>query len=142
MRIVLDTAILVRANAKASGPARLLLERIASGQHQLILSPFLLDETERVLNYPRIQVLYGLSPAEIGEHIDLLAAAAEIVDPTPGEPVVRKDPHDDPVVYTAVAGQADVLCTLDRDFYDPPVIAFLRAHNIAVMGDVELLPLL
>ncbi len=57
MRIVLDTAILVRANAKASGPARRLLEQIALGQHELILSPFLLEETERVLNYPRIQGL-------------------------------------------------------------------------------------
>ncbi len=139
MRIVLDTAILIRANAKASGPARLLLERIAAGQHQLIVSPFLLEETERVLNYPRIQALYGLTPAEIEEHIDLLTAVAEIVDPVPGEPVVMKDAHDDPVVYTAVAGKADVLCTLDRDFYDPRVVEFLRAHNVAVIGDVELL---
>lgn len=91
MRIVLDTAILIRATAKATGPARLLLERIAAGQHQLILSPFLLEETERVLSYPRIQALYGLSPTEIEEHIDLLTAAAEIVDPVPGEPVVRED---------------------------------------------------
>ena len=142
MRIVLDTGILVRANAKASGPARLLFERVAAGGHHLILSPFLLEETARVLNYPRIQALYGLSPAEIEEHIDLLTAVAEIVDPVPGEPVVMKDPHDDPVVYTAVAGSADVLCTLDRDFYDPGVIGFFRAHNIAVMGDVELLQLL
>lgn len=142
MRIVLDTAILVRANAKASGPARRLLERIAVGQHHLILSPFLLEEAEKVLNYPRIQALYGLNPAEIDEHIDLLTAAAEIVDPVQGEPVVTKDPQDDPVVYTAVAGGADVLCTLDRDFYDPRVVEFLRARNIAVMGDVELLRLL
>ena len=52
MRIVLDTAILVRATAKAIGPARLLLERIAAGGHELFMSPFLLEETERVLNYP------------------------------------------------------------------------------------------
>lgn len=65
MRIVLDTAILVRANTKATGPAHLLLQRIAAGGHQLILSPFLLEETARVLNYPRIQTVYGLSPAEI-----------------------------------------------------------------------------
>ena len=142
MRIVLDTAILVRANAKASGPARSLLERIAGGQHQLILSPFLLEETERVLNYPRIQSLYALSPADIEEQMNLLAAVAEIVDPAPGEPVVLCDSHDDPVVYTALAGRADILCTLDRHFYDPRVVEFFRAHNIAVMSDVELLGLL
>jgi len=37
MRVVPDTAILVRMNAKASGPARRLLERIAFGPHELIL---------------------------------------------------------------------------------------------------------
>ena len=86
MRIVLDTAIPVRANAKATGPARLLLERIAAGRHQLIVSPFLLEETERVLNYPRVQALYGLSPSEIREHVDLLQAVAEIVDPVVSAP--------------------------------------------------------
>ncbi len=142
MRIVLDTGILIRTNTKASGPARLLLERIAARGHHLVLSPFLLEETARVLNYPRIQALYALSPTEIEEHIDLLTAVAEIVDPVVGEPVVVKDPYDDPVVYTAVAGRADVLCTRDRDFYDPRVVEFLRAHNMAVMSDLELLDLL
>jgi predicted nucleic acid-binding protein len=54
MRVIPDTAILVRMNAKASGPARRLLERIAFGPHELILSPFLLEETEQVLYYPRM----------------------------------------------------------------------------------------
>ena len=49
MRIVLDTNILVRANAKAKGPARELLQLIAgSPDHTLLLSPFLLQELERV----------------------------------------------------------------------------------------------
>jgi len=141
MRIVLDTAVLVRATAKASGPARLLLEQIAAGGHQLVISPFLLEETERVLFYPRIQSLYRLSPAEVQEHVDCLQAAAEIVEPVVARPVV-KDPRDDPVLFTAVAGRANVLCTLDRDFYDPAVLDFCRTLGIAVMNDVELLQLL
>ena len=41
MRIVLDTNILVRANAKARGPARELLQLIVgSRDHVLLLSPF------------------------------------------------------------------------------------------------------
>jgi len=107
----------------------------------LILSPFLLDETERVLDYPRIQSLYRLSPAEVQEHIDCLQAAAEIVEPVISRPMV-KDPHDEPVLFTAVTGRADVLCTLDRDFYDPAVLDFCSALGIAVMNDVELLQLL
>ena len=128
MRIVLDTAILVRATAKAIGPARLLLERIAAGGHQLFLSPFLLEETERVLNYPRIQVLYGLSLGEIRGHVDSVRAVAEIVDPVVGEPVVLKDRNEDPAVV-ARADESDVL-------------EFCRMRNIGVMTDVDLLKIL
>ena len=142
MRVVLDTTILVRANAKATGPARLLLERIAAGRHQLVVSPFLLEETERVLSYPRIQALYRLSPSEIREHIDLLEAVAEIVDPVVSEPVVLRDSKDDPVVYAAVVARADVICTRDHDFYDNAVLEFCRMRNIRVMTDVDLLAIL
>jgi hypothetical protein len=35
-----------------------------------------------------------------------------------------------------------VICTLDRHFYDPPVIEFCRMRNIRIMTDVELIGLL
>ena len=49
------------------------------------------------------------------------------------------DPKDDPVLYTAVAGKADVLCTLDRHSGAPEVLAFFADRGIRVMTDVELL---
>ena len=61
MRIVLDTNILVRANAKARGPARELLEIIAnSPNHTVLLSPFLLDELERGFSYERVRIYRDL----------------------------------------------------------------------------------
>jgi predicted nucleic acid-binding protein len=49
MRIVLDTNILARANPRSKGVARILLLTILeSADHALVLSPFLLRETERV----------------------------------------------------------------------------------------------
>ncbi len=50
MRIVLDTNILARANPNSKGVARsLLLTILESAEHVLVVSPFLLRETERVL---------------------------------------------------------------------------------------------
>jgi len=72
----------------------------------------------------------------------MLKSFAEIYDPVVSEPVVRKDPNDDPIIYTAVVGKADVICTMDQHFYDPPVLEFCRMRNIRVMTDVELLSLL
>ena len=92
MRVVLDTNVLIRANTKATGPARKLLLAVATGHHVLVISPFLLDETERVLKYPRVQSLWRLTPRRIQEHIDYLSAVSELVYPLSGQPIVLKEP--------------------------------------------------
>ena len=142
MRAVFDAAILIRAHHKAPGPARAARRRIVSGAHRLILSPYILEETERVLGYPRVNAIAGLDPTEIKKYIRYLETVAEIIDPEVTEPVILKDPNDDAVLYTAVTGKANVLCTLDRHFYDPAVLEFCRMRDIRVMSDVELLVLL
>jgi hypothetical protein len=43
------------------------------------------------------------------------------------------------VVYTAVAGKAEVLSTLDQDFFEARVIDFCREYGISVLTDVLLL---
>jgi putative PIN family toxin of toxin-antitoxin system len=139
MRVTPDTGILVRMNVRATGPARRLLDVILDGPHELVLSEFLLKETARVLRYPRMQAVYKLTENDISEHIELLRARSDLVDPVVHAPVVLADPNDDPVVYTAVAGGADVLCAMDRDFYSPQVISFCRDSGIEIMNDVELL---
>jgi putative PIN family toxin of toxin-antitoxin system len=117
MRIVLDTNILVRANAKAGGPARELLQIIVgSPDHVLLLSPFLLQELERVFSYERVRISARLTDEEIAEYSYLRAKdVSELVFPGPAPRVVPSDPDDDPVVHTAVIGRADALCTLNRD---------------------------
>jgi putative PIN family toxin of toxin-antitoxin system len=112
---------------------------LLDGPHELIISAFLLDETARVLRYPRLQARHGLNEEEIEKHLDFLRRISELVDVVIREPIILTDPDDDPVVYTAVDGQADVICTLDRDFFQPNVIAFCQENRIAVMTDVQLL---
>jgi putative PIN family toxin of toxin-antitoxin system len=126
-------------NAKVTGPARRLLDVILDGPHDVILSEFLLNETARVLRYPRMQNLYKLTEKDILEHVELLRARADLVDPVVHVPVVLADPNDDPVIYTAVVGRADVICAMDRDFYAPEVVSFCGERGIQVMNDVELL---
>ena len=105
----------------------------------LITSPFLLREVERALAYPRLQKLWRLTWQDIKEHVQFLEQISQVVDPVIGPSVVLKDPNDDPVVYAAVHGKADALCTLDRHFFEPEVVAFCRHRGISVLTDVELL---
>src|SRR5713226_5209042 len=142
MRVVLDTNILVRANAKARGPARELLQLIiASPDHVLLLSPFLLQELERVFSYDRVRILSRLTDKDIAEYLSYLRAkdVSEVVYPGPAPRVVPSDPDDDPVVHTAVIGRADALCTLNRDFYNPSVLDYCRERGVIVANDIDTL---
>ena len=141
MIVTLDTAILVRTNAKAAGPARELLLLILETGTQLVLSCYLLEEARRVLSYPRIQKRYRLSDSEISHHIHELERMSKLVVPLEGR-IVKDDEADDPVVLTAAAAGADVLCTLDKHFYTPDVLSVCSRHRIRVMTDIELLHLL
>ena len=138
MRVVADTGILVRAAAKPVGPAREFLAFVRRGHAQLVLSPFLLEEVERVLHYPRLANRYCLSHAEIAAHLQLLRSVAEIVSPFEGKPIVPGDRDDDPVIYTALAGRADVLCTVDKHFFAPAVLSFCSRYGIRIQTDVDL----
>ena len=145
MRIVLDTNILVRANTKARGPARELLQLIiASPEHTLLLSPFLLQELERVFSYERIRMLSKMSDEEVGEYLHYLRAkdATEVVFPGPSPRVVPADPDDDAVVHTAVVGRADALCTLNRHFFSSEVRDYCRERGVFITNDLDLLDLL
>jgi len=145
MRVVLDTNILVRANAKASGPAReLLLLVVAAPAHTLVLSPFLLQELERVFTYERVRITSRLTDEEIVEYLGYLRAntVSEMVFPGAAPRIVPSDPDDDPVVHTAVVGRADVLCTRNRHLKAPQVLDYCLQRGIVIADDIDLLMML
>jgi predicted nucleic acid-binding protein len=76
---------------------------------------------------------------DIARYIQALQDFAEGVFPTAAQAIVIADPADDPVLATAVAGKANVLCTLDRHFTAPSVREFARRHDFELLNDVELL---
>jgi predicted nucleic acid-binding protein len=144
MRIVLDTNILVRANAKARGPARELLQLIVnSTEHNLLLSPFLFQELERVFSYERVRLVSKLTDEEVAEYLSYRSKdVAEFVFPGPAPRVVPADPDDDPVVPTAVVGRAGALCTPNRHFFHAEVRDYCRERGVLVVNDLDLLDFL
>ena len=140
MRIVLDTNILARANPYSKGVAgALLLTILDSAEHVLVLSPFLLRETEQVLNYPRLQAIWPLARFDIERYTQALHDFAELVNPEIGPRLVPNDVEDDPVLETAFHGRADVLCTLDRHLHHRAVLESCRKRAVEILTDVELL---
>ena len=111
MRIVLDTAILVRAHDGAKGLARELPLKVTESAHVLL----------------------------IPDEVRFLRETTEIVRPNPLLITPIRDVNDTVVMKTAIIGEANVLCTRDQDFFDPPAEPFLRKAGIAVLDDITLM---
>jgi putative PIN family toxin of toxin-antitoxin system len=139
VRIVLDTNVLARAHHLSRGPARKALLNIYAGPHILIVSQYLLRELERVLYYPRLVRRSGLTRADISEYLERLAAAATLVEPASVRQNILRDPADEAVLGTALAGKVDVLCTRDAHFFEEGVQRFCASKAIRVLTDTELL---
>lgn len=60
-----------------------------------------------------------------------------IPDPLLVTPI--RDVNDTIVMQTAVIGEADFLCTRDRDFFEPPAGAFLAKAGVTVLDDGSLI---
>ncbi len=88
----------------------------------------------------RIQARYRITTGEAARFAGNLADAAHLVEPVIVKPVIVSDPADDPVLYTAADGAADILCTRNaRHFSSLAVRAFCGEHSIRVMTDLEVL---
>ncbi|MGD1102549.1 MAG: putative toxin-antitoxin system toxin component, PIN family [Terriglobia bacterium] len=139
MRVVLDTTILVRAGASPHGLARHLLLAIITAKHPLILSNEMLHELAKVLRYPRVMAIHRLPETQIYDFVEFLRETAEIIPLNPVFTAPIRDVNDLIVLQTAVIGEADVICTTDRDFFQPPASVFLHKLGIAVTDDIDLI---
>jgi putative PIN family toxin of toxin-antitoxin system len=142
VRIVFDTNVLARAHRLAQGPARRGLLFVATGSDVLLLSPYLLHELRRILAYPRLLKSSGLTPLDISEYLDYLASVSTLVHPVPVPENLLRDEADEPVLGTALAGNADVICTRDAHFFTEEVRRFSAGRGIQILTDLDLIRVL
>jgi uncharacterized protein len=112
-RVVLDTNIIV-SGLGWHGASHDIVDFCLDRRYELLLSPDLLLEIERVLHYPKFQFL---SPRILG-YLVALTEVAEIVRPNFQLAVVEADPTDNRVLECARAGGAEVIVSGDRHLLD------------------------
>lgn len=105
MRCVLDTNILVSALLSRNGSPAELIRHWRQGNFELVVSPALLIELERVLAYPKITRYLD------GDHatafLQLLRQDATLIaDKPPAEGLRSEDPDDDYLIALARNAQA------------------------------------
>ena len=108
MKIVLDTNVIVAAFA-TRGLSHLILRRCLE-KHELILSPYILQELEaafiRKLNMPMEKVRLN---------IDSLVKACSLRDASPANSSVCRDPEDLNILGLALHSEADIIVSGDED---------------------------
>ena len=111
MRVFLDTNVLVSAFATRGLCADVFRQVLA--EHTLVTGEVVLRELRRALR-TRLKL-----PTEIVDSIDAFLRENEVV-PKPPKPadVVVRDPDDQWVLATALAGRADLLVTGDHDLLE------------------------
>ncbi len=108
MRVVYDTSVLATILSRRDLILQ-LQETLADGSTVLVTSPYIVNELERVLADK-----FGLTKQGAKSRARLLARLAHVVQPQPVEQVAR-DGKDDPILATAITGQAAYIVTLDDD---------------------------
>jgi putative PIN family toxin of toxin-antitoxin system len=139
MRGVLDSNILARATPGKSSAAREVLLLLTQQPHTLITAAPLLTELARILQYPRVRALHGLDDVGIQTYLQSVQLGAAFVMPVLPSPIQTRDPDDDLVIATAVAGHAEIICTRDQHFFDTAVQSACAAQGIRVINEVDLL---
>ena len=111
MRVLLDTNVLIAAFI-AHGVCNELLEHCALN-HDIVLSTFILDEIrEKLVNK------FGFTTREANRAVRLLASRCRTVTPSELPRSICRDPDDDEIIGTAVAGSCDCIVTGDKDLLD------------------------
>jgi putative PIN family toxin of toxin-antitoxin system len=108
MRVVLDTNVLIAAFI-TRGVCSEVLEHCIR-RHMLITSEFVLNEFRE-----HMASKFKYSTEEAEEAVELLRSTMKVVKPADLGIIVCRDPDDDMVLGTAVAGDATCIVTGDMD---------------------------
>jgi putative PIN family toxin of toxin-antitoxin system len=118
VRIVLDTSAWVRAALDPNAAARRPVRAALAGDARLVTSEFIRWEVTEVLRRPRLRRFWP--PGATDPVIWFLStelAAADVADDATG-PRITRDPKDDPFLWAAYAGRADLLLSYDPDLLE------------------------
>ena len=113
MRIVLDTNVFI-SGIFFSGPPYTILKAWRNGTIQLIISPAIFQEYQRVAE----ELSDRFSGIDISDVLDLVLVKAEMVNAGPLPKQVCADADDDKFIACAIAGSARLIVSGDKHLLD------------------------
>lgn len=113
IKAVVDTNVLVSGIiSPKSSPAK-IINYWRERKFVLVTSPKILQETKRVLNYPKIAKKYHLNKEKINELIREFSLFSEVCKPTKKISVIQQDPEDNKFLEAGISASADFIVSGD-----------------------------
>lgn len=135
MRIVTDTNVLISATFWYGDSFR-ILELVEKGKIKLILSPEILDEYTKVLQYEEIQEKIRDKHLNILLTVGKIAELAEIIILQSTHKLIR-DSDDDKFINCAMDGKAEWIISKDED-----LLALKEFQGIKIIKPEEFLKMI
>ncbi|MBI4664899.1 MAG: putative toxin-antitoxin system toxin component, PIN family [Nitrospinae bacterium] len=113
MKVVLDTNVLLSGLILPQSIPGQIINAWRKSKFDLVLSEPLLEEIGRALRYPKISNRLKWDGGKISLFLELLRLHAQLADISGINARVPRDPQDNHVLATMLAGHADVIVTGD-----------------------------
>ncbi len=117
-KVVIDTNVLISGIIQKSGFPYKIVKSWEKGNLIFITSRLMIEETIKVLNYPKIKKKYGLDEDEIKQTALNLLRYSVLIDNPPALDVIKEDAEDNKVLSTAIEGKADYIVSGDSHLLD------------------------
>jgi uncharacterized protein len=139
IRAVLDANVLISGLISAKGAPGKLIDAWLDGRFQLCISPQIMGELARVLQYPRI--VKRLEKRQAIELFENLGTLAEWVDGQLTLDVLTLDPSDNAYLACAVEAQCDFLVTGNSEHFQEAGPKYKGVEIISPRGFLDNLSL-
>jgi putative PIN family toxin of toxin-antitoxin system len=117
-RAVFDCNTLLQAMAAPAGPAGECMARVLAGSVQLYVATAIIDELREVLQRPTVLRKLRLTPRRAERFLITLKAAATLIDEFEEPFRYSRDPDDSVYVNLAIACDAMLIVSRDKDLLD------------------------
>jgi uncharacterized protein len=132
IKVVLDTNVLISGLLSPAGKLSLIHRLIFDKKIALFISDSILDETIRVLGYPRIVKLMKKNNLTLEKTRNALGKLKKIATQTPDKikiDVIKNDPSDNIILECALEGRVDYIISGDSHLKDLEIFQNIKIVN-------------
>ena len=113
--VVFDCNIFLQAMLSSRGPAAACIDLFRRGEFAVAVSPFVLAEVRGLPSHPDLRRFASLTPERVERFIIELLRTVKMVQDVPAVFEYRRDPDDAHYVNLALAAEANMIVTRERD---------------------------